>query len=374
MTDILRKKDYPLNYPSEITDILEAMSFSKGKSVDIVGSMSLKSQQYAGDYDMFETVQASFKTDSAAVAHFVKQFQDIVARVSALKNTFVGDIKAGEIPEWNVLADGVQGVEARLRALHDADILSQHELDEIEPLLKHKDEMELRAALKFHVVRWTPADVAKGSCVLRDGRTFTLKEAFLSPAVIKLDVVALVQNSRYTDFSILYQLKNNGHVLNAFSTGNEAEDIKRDLAYYYAKGNYFKALKRMFSLAKRAKDTRLVLKLNELMNGDLGRLYSVVSDIGTLLFLLENERHLPLERIRYELDQFRARLGNVYTLSGPNKVLKQVVEAKKNTKRELERMLVHAGEELEDILARAAKKAGVEAGLFPVPRRFRPSG
>lgn len=372
MADILRKKDYPLNYPKEITDIIEAMSFSKGKDVDIVGSMALKSQQYAGDYDMFETVAVSYSSDATAVGHLVKQFQQMVKHLSTMNNVYIGDIKAGEIAEWNVMAEGIKAVPRKLHELEEAGIITKQEMADIKPLLGN--EMELRGALKFHIIRWTPADIAKGHCQLRDGRTFTLREAFLSPAIVKLDVVALVQNSRYTDFSIIYQFKNRGHALNAFNSGNEAEDIKRDLEYYYNKGNYFKALKRMFSLAKRDKDIKLVQKLNALMNSDLGRIYSVVSDIGTLEYLLENENHLPLERIRYELDQFRARLGNVYSLTGPNKVVKQVASAKKASRTQIEQLLQEVGGELEDILSRAAKKAGVEAGLFPIPRRFKPSG
>lgn len=370
-TPILRKKDYPLNYPSDITNVIEAMSFTKGKDVNIVGSMSLKSQQYAGDYDMFETVNVNYKSNDTAISHLVKQFQNIVKQVCEMKNVYVGDIKAGEISEWNVLKDGMKGVEDRLDDLYDKDVISERELEEIEPLLRSKNEMELRSALKFHIVRWTPADIAKGECKLRDGRIYTLKDAFLSPAIIKLDVVALVQNSRYTDFSIIYQLKNNGHPLNAFNTGNETEDIKRDMEYYYSKGNYFKALKRLFSLAKREKNIKLIKKLNDILNGDLGRLYSVVSDIGTLQFLLNNERELPLERIRYELDQFRARLGNVYSLSSPNKVLKGIVEGKKSTKGDIERMLQKSGDELEDILSRAAKKAGEAIGAFPLAKRYK---
>ena len=71
---ILRKKDYPQQYPTEIMNIIKAMSFSNGKDVSIVGSMSLKSQQYAGDYDMIEIVQTQYQKQSTAVKYLIKRF------------------------------------------------------------------------------------------------------------------------------------------------------------------------------------------------------------------------------------------------------------------------------------------------------------
>jgi len=44
-------KEYPTNYPADAIAVLDSMSVTKGKGVELVGSMSLRSQQYAGDYD-----------------------------------------------------------------------------------------------------------------------------------------------------------------------------------------------------------------------------------------------------------------------------------------------------------------------------------
>lgn len=335
MTDrILRKKDYPDNYASDVIDIVDAMSFSKGKAVDIVGSMSLKSQQYAGDYDMTETVQVHYKSDATAVKYLVKQFQGIIRSLHKMKNVYIADIKAGEIPEWNV----VQNVDGDLERLAEEVSklpLSAEEYKEAELILGGVSEnhtplpkkiKELEKALRFHIVRWTPTECLQGYKTLRDGRHYTLQEAFTSPALFKLDVIALVQNNRYTDFSIIYTLKNNSHTLNNVPTTSQVEGLQQDVAYYLHKGETFKALKRMFSIARQKKDSKMIEALNGILNSDLGRIYSIQSDIGTLQYLLEEQANLPKQRILYEIDQFKQRLGNVYSINIPHAIVDELLD------------------------------------------------
>ena len=62
MTDLGNVKEYPDNYPADAVRILDAMSFGKG--LVLLGSMSLRSQQYAGDYDGFEQVKMKGPVDT----------------------------------------------------------------------------------------------------------------------------------------------------------------------------------------------------------------------------------------------------------------------------------------------------------------------
>jgi hypothetical protein len=384
---ILRKKDYPLNYPAEIIDIIEAMSFTKGKSVSIVGSMSLKSQQYAGDYDMIETINTNYKSNTTAVKQLVLDFQHIVASLLEKRNIYVGDIKAGVIPEWKVIPDtamvkngrvvgfDVNQFNSKLLELQKMGIIENGGGYRFRTPPSPDDFFELKKELKPEVVRWTPQDVKAGFVVLPTGRHYSLQEAFTSPAIVKLDVVAYIQNSRYTDFSIIYLFSNRGRPLNNVDMSNEIESIKQDLEYYHRSGNCFKALKRMFSLARKYDDDSVIEKLNTILNSDLGRLYSIVSDIGTLQYLLDNESHLSIERIRYELDQFRSRLGNVYTVKTPDKVLEQLLRLEELPRTELgrkylEKVLSDIEKQLSELLNKGARKAGEEAGLFPIPKKY----
>ena len=65
-------KDYPDGFPNESVEILKDMSFTDGKNVVIVGSMALRSQVYAGDYDANELVT------TLSVKEIVSKFKTII--------------------------------------------------------------------------------------------------------------------------------------------------------------------------------------------------------------------------------------------------------------------------------------------------------
>lgn len=386
---LLEKKQFPLNYPADVLSIIEAMSFSKGDKVDIVGSMSLKSQQYAGDYDMIETVPLKYKTDKQALKAAVRMFQSIVRTLLNKKHCFIGDIKAGIVEDWVVIPEssqvkngrvvGYNALDAREKAkmLNTMNILTEEEYKYVDKRLiqdpSPDDFLDMKKQFRFHLIRWTAEEVLKGSVQLRNGRTYTLEEAFKSPAIIKLDTIAYVENNRFTDFSIIYLLFNNEKALNAVNMSNNIQSIKNDLQYYLSKGDYFKASKRMFSLAKRSERSKELQCLNKMMNGDLGRLYSLTSDIGTLLYLLENEKNIPIDKIQYEIDQFRRRLGNIYTVevgSVPQlrslQKLSDVASAKT-----MQSGLEDLNAQFEAVLNRVAKEELEVCGLLPLRTPFK---
>ena len=160
-------------------------------------------------------------------------------------------------------------------------------------------------------MRWTALTVANGSQKLRDGRTYTLAEAFTAPSIVKVDVIGNV-TSRYVEFSCIYEFKNNGKPINDVNL-----DIKRSLEEailsYTAEGKLFKVLKRKFSLAKYANDVPTLKKLNALLNSDLGKLYVIQSDMATLIALLDYP-DAPVKLIKKELGQFVERFAKIYTL------------------------------------------------------------
>lgn len=321
MNDIVRKKNYPLSFPTDVLDIIKQMSMTDGKDIAVMGSMGLRSQQYAGDYDLLEEVNGSYKSEDTALDAYVRKFQSIIKHFLHREDCYIGDIKSGEIPEWKVIPDSMNQYSytkslKQLTSLHQSKIISKEDYDDAKEYLKKvpstSEFIVMKKSIRFHIVRWTPNEVLGGAKRLQDGRTYWLKDAFASPSLTKLDIVALVQNNRFTDFSCIYLFKNNGKILN--NVPIDEKGIQEDIVYFMSEGNWFKVAKRLFALAKIQEDKTKLVKLNEMLNGDLGRLYSIISDANTILFLLENESDIPIAKIRYEIDQFRSRLANIYTL------------------------------------------------------------
>ena len=328
MEDDIRAKSLPENYGSDAVRVLNTMSFTKGKSIGLLGSMSLRSQQYAGDYDAFEIVNMKERTDEVALHSLATRFKQIIKELRAIPHTYIGDIKAGSVEEWRVLPkramvkDGkvvgmdVERSKATLDRLRKDNVITEKEHRESLSLLDGRMTpmklLEAKKELKFHIVRWTPPEVERGFKVLRDKRKFTLEEAFSTPTITKMDVISLVQNNRYTDFSMIYYFRNNGKLLNP-DVIDIVDSLKENILYYSETGNPFKVLKRRFALAKFEKDADTITQLTPILNSDLGRIYHVLGDIGTLIRLLDDYKPDP-KIVRFEIDQFRNRLANVYQL------------------------------------------------------------
>lgn len=326
--ELLRQKDYPTNYPSDVVKVLDTMTFTKGKDLKIFGTSGVRSQQFAGDYDGHEDVQLSYPTDTQALDWLVNRFKTIIKDLKGMSNVFIGDIKGGVVAEWRILpltayvektnVVGYNAVQSRkvVDTLRDAGVLTREEaegvLRKLLPTLTPVQLIELKNELKYHIVRWTPTEIIAGSKTLADGRTFTLADGFSSPGITKLDIIALVQNSRYTEFSIIYKFSNNGKVLNPEPVDFQ-KAVKESILYYKLKNHPFKVLKREFSLARVEKDETQLKRLHRLLDSDLGKLYLVLSDIGTLITLLRDHTNVPLDKVRFELDQFRGRLSTIYS-------------------------------------------------------------
>jgi hypothetical protein len=103
----------------------------------------------------------------------------------------------------------------------------------------------------------------------------------------------------------------------------------------------------MFALAKAQKNESAVKHLVPLLNSDLGRLYQIVSDLSVLHELLERPTSdTPINEIRYQLDEMKARMGNLYQLrdflKAEHDIIGQIESAlkKKNPKADIYKLMV----------------------------------
>lgn len=317
----MESKRFPAHYTKRVVEIIQAMSLS-GK-IKLLGSMTLRNQLYAGDFDMNEIVPVSSIDDA------VERFQKMISRLLQMKDVFIGDIKAGEIDD--------------------------------EP------------------VRWTPKQCLKGS-VLVNGRRMTLEEAFQSPTMTKVDVVGYTDQQKFQDFSCIYTFKQGSRILNPIDL-DPNKGLREDIQEYEREGNYFKVLKRMYAFARLKKQKKVLEKMNPILNGDLGRIYSLLSDISTILYLLENEEVVPFEKIQHEINGFRSRLGNISqedTLTSREKPILQklaVIEGLPNNETgrdKLAAILLSLFDTFERILNTKGREALASIGLYPIPKEYLP--
>lgn len=300
------------------------MSFTDGRDVDIVGSAAQRAVQYAADIDGYEVVRVKGKRQQA-VTHLANQFGEIIKRVRAMKDVFISDIKAGAIPEFDILGSAhidsngrvVEYDAAKSRAavdrLEKSGVLTAGEASRARGYLKDSlDASQFLVAnqeLRYQVQRWTPTEVVRGFKRLRNGADYTLEQAFTSPARTKLDVIAWIA-PRFIEFSLIYEFKVNGVTVNPYEE-DPRESISSDIAAYAETGNTIKALKRLFSLAKIDNNQSLMSAILNVLNGDAGRLYALSSDIGTLSEVVGDDMG-QMSDIKSELDSFRGRFASIW--------------------------------------------------------------
>ena len=375
MSSVIAKKQFPDGFSADALGVLMAMSLTDGKSLKVMGSMALRSQVYAGDYDAYEVVSVGGPRPHA-IRHMVRAFKKAVASIAELPMTYIGDIKSGSVEDWKVVADtyNYEASQKKMRDLLEQGVITRAEYDAgmrmLKPHMSRIEMLEARQALRFNVVRWKPHEVMRGYVVLADGRKMTLEEAFQTPAITKIDAVSWVQNSRFTDFSIIYEFRNRGEVLNPAMRNAEAAIRDNIFALHHEK-NYFKMAKRMFSLAMIRKDTGKLRALSEMFNGDLGRLYQVYGDIGTLESMVADGGQLPYARIEIEIDQFKGRLSNIgmpaYLESEPRilAAIDEIIEIRKSTytRERLAGLLMSLRKRIYAILTANTKKYMDAAGI-----------
>lgn len=372
-------KDYPDDFPKDVRGVFDAMTF--GGSFVIFGSAGIREQLYAGDFDGFEEVAVK------SVASAVSGFKKIIRGLQKRKDLFIGDIKAGMIEKWKVIPDTtmIKGNEVvgydRIRSqtildgLHKDGLITKEEYEvgrhALKPVMEPRDLSEAVDVLKFHIVRWSPRDCLAGKTTLRDGTTYTLAQALVTPTVAKLDVYGWVQNNRFSEFSVVYEFRKGSEVLNPTKKTMDklVESLNEGVIAYRESGNYFKVLKRIYSLAKLKGEKYIIDELTPILNSDLGRLYFINTDISTLLFLLEHHKNLPDEQLRIEVDQFIARLANVAIPAIVARSKAMNAEIRRIERLPLSKMsapLKHLSEQINGVLQQKAKPYALKYSGFPL--------
>lgn len=319
--DALATKAFPDNYSQEVLKVFEALSMTDLKKFYLVGSASLRSQQYSADYDCMEKVRIS------NAAEMVHNLRDVVKRLRDIPDCFIGDIKCGEEKAWDVfngnagIVDGkIQNFnptesKGRIDNLRNQNVISPAEAKEADALLDKATTpfgfIAAKKLIKFHILRWKPQQILDGVQEYR-GHRFTLEDAVTSGGLIKVDAVANIAD-RYTEFSAIYDTYLNGDLVSE-RPSNIVQSLMADIMFFN-RTNPFKALKRFFALLKLRKDAKAAAILVPIMNSDLGRLYQIIGDLQTLRGLMDRPSSAyNLKEILSQIDDMKARMGNLYQL------------------------------------------------------------
>ena len=373
-------KKYPENYSRDITDIIDAMTFTHGKEPHLYGSASFK-VEFPSDYDLEQQIPVN--------KHLLSDFQNVIKKLLKMKNVFIGDIKCGMIPDLKVVEvdlnqDNYNAKRPiminKLNDMYNNKNITKEEYNEsislLKPNLKEMDIYIIKENIKFESIRWKPSDVLNGFVNYR-GYKIGFYDYLYNEGLTKIDVITWLNGVRYNEISMVYIFTKNGIPLNRKRLGTE-EFIKviiEQIPYLLYSKKYMKICKRISSIehVKTKPDDYLLYILGKLFNSSLGRLNQILSDITTLEFMIENINLLPKERFDFEIDQMKNRLGNMTNkkyLENEDKVLQLLNIVEKDTLdfNALEKLRI----ELFNILETETLKFMKEYELYPLPNIYLP--
>jgi hypothetical protein len=297
------------------------MSMKGFKDLHLVGSAAIRSQIYSADFDAMENVKVTSVED---VVHSLK---NIIKEVRSIPECYFGDIKCGEVPQWNVFRQNahydfrtnkvidfhIKESQTKVDELRRANVITEEEakigLALLEKATTEFGFLEAKKLIRWYILRWKPSQILDGIQHYR-GHTFRLEDAITSGGMIKTDVIANIRD-RFTEFSMIYAVYIKGKRV----TPKEPPiitSLMEDIVYYN-KINPFKSLKRTFALIKQNKNIKEAALLVPILNSDLGRLYQIISDLKTLEDLLNRPEH-PIKEIKLQIEDMKVRMGNIYQL------------------------------------------------------------
>lgn len=242
MSDFKIKKEY---HPS-IRKVFDTLTITG--EYRVIGSASLEAIKYNSDYDLEEFINNKSGDDKLTkiYRHFKKKFKYCKEN----KNYFITDFKCG------IDKDG-------------------------EPL------------------RWDYDAMMEGI-----NKNITFQQALLMKSTIKMDMIVLV-NKIFTEFSENYYFKF-GDNTNFYEddTKNIELGIEKSFDEYLYKQNFWKALKRLFSLLLKdqKKNKPKLLKLIDFFNSNVGLINKCKNEFDIILLVMEQKfRKAGLKDIYYNI-------------------------------------------------------------------------
>lgn len=230
-----------------------------------VGSAMFKIQPYFSDIDVMNIVYRKVSSEEL-VKFFISSIKKMLKTILEIPNVFFSDFKAGGF-HWS-----------------------------IEQIMKEKyDQLSLYDA-----------------CFIKD--------------VIKLDIIA-PYDGRYVEMSTFFVLKSINTYINVESDYFDTfkQSLLTDIAKYQD-AKPFKAVKRVWSLARITNGDKIMESLKNLIKSNVSLLSQINADVETLILLLEHKSDYKTNFVLAELDGFKEKLSTVLDIQIDNEKINLMID------------------------------------------------
>ena len=302
------------------TDIINSFSI-KGR-IRLIGSNSLRSTQYGSDYDIESII------NGVSLAKIAKHLQKEYSKAGNNPDVWITDFKCGHDPRLVYKGDySNQSLEKYLKN----PLISPAKRKAI---LESKGEDRIDLVRSLFILRWTPADIKKGSIKLIDGTTRSLETCLGDKTTTKIDLIVKVGN-QFAEISENYYIKvGNKSNYSAIPTKAEQEESLEEDIHFYSKVDSFKSLKRLFSLLQLEGKTKHKAQLEKLVaffNSQTGYLNKIKNELVILETLLKQPRKPHWEDVVENIQFIKEQIGDIYEIPLEDKVFADLDKVTPNT-------------------------------------------
>jgi hypothetical protein len=162
-------------------------------------------------------------------------------------------------------------------------------------------------------LRWNKEDIKNGYKILGNGSKKFFQDCLMEKITMKLDMIYLL-NGEFVEMSEIYRLNINGE--RNYYRANVEKELLGEIDRFTKEKNYYKVLKRRFSLLKLKKPKKE--KMDEyirIFNGQAGLLNNLINQLKIIQNICIQEFRKPkLHEIRGNLQTIKQELSSVYKI------------------------------------------------------------
>jgi hypothetical protein len=156
-------------------------------------------------------------------------------------------------------------------------------------------------------IHWTNDEILKGK-----KKGYNLIDSIQQDGYCKIDVI-IPYYGRYIEVSLIYSVSCLDGIIGQTPLSLEDFKIQITKSYYELmdEGNYYKAIKRLYSLSRLTKDISTIKKIEPLLVSNLGKLSTIKSDLATIKLIIENGYYPTLNYINIEFNKIKEGISTI---------------------------------------------------------------
>lgn len=337
---IIEKKIYPLAYTNEMARNIKLINVGEDKDIVPFGSATYRIQPYPADLDLIENYYRDVSKEEL-IKDFAKRIKKTIKNISEKRLHYISEVKIGIDTRYyfNIgkLENGIywpyiDSIRYNTDILYKNNLLDDNEvkiiLGLVEKAVKHNNRLDQNEYDIMHnlfrnhyILRWSEDEILRGYKKLQGNEKITIEEGLIYHTPVKIDMITPINNKMTEVTNFLLLIDKDKNIINLGM--QETNDLVYNLAItglpkeieklFYSEFYYspFKGLKRIWALARALRDKNMISKVTPFIKSNVSFLYSLKSELDTILRLYEIIKNPPKNTINMMIDNIKYKLSSI---------------------------------------------------------------